>query len=250
MNDGHSLYLETLSEMGIPGLLLVVATLGALLAGGVRGLRGAERHAHGALVAAGVMLAIHAGVDWDWEMPALFTWLFGAGGVALSAPAGAHGLGAMRRVTRVVAALAVAVLAITPWLEATSQPAIDRATRAFAAGDCRTATDAALSAVDRFGTQPEPWEIIGYCDVRAGQLALATRAMDAARARDPDNWQYAYGQAVVRGIAGGDPLPYARAALRMNPLEPLARDLARRLSQTTNRARWREISARAEVPFQ
>ena len=44
---------------------------------------------------AGAMLAVHAAIDWDWEMPALFVWLFGAGGVALAARA-ARGSGPER----------------------------------------------------------------------------------------------------------------------------------------------------------
>ena len=90
MNDGHSLYLETLSELGVPGLLLVVLALGTLLVGGLLRLAGPERHAYAMFVAGGAMLCLHAGVDWDWEMPALFVWLFGAGGVALAARAGAR----------------------------------------------------------------------------------------------------------------------------------------------------------------
>ena len=32
-------------------------------------------------------LLLHAMVDWDWEMPALFIWFFGAAGAVLAAPA-------------------------------------------------------------------------------------------------------------------------------------------------------------------
>jgi O-Antigen ligase len=250
VSDGHSLYLETLSEMGVPGLVLVVLVVGTLLAGSLRGLGGPERHAYAALLAAGTILLIHAGVDWDWEMPALFAWFFGAGGVALSAAEGTRGLGSVGRVPRILAALAVLVLAITPWLEMTSQSALNRATRAFAAGDCPTAVGAALDAVDRFGVLPGPWEILAYCDERAGQYALATRAMDAAHARDPRNWAYVYGQALVHGVAGQDPRPYARAALRMNRFEPLAQDLVRALRKARTPARRRLVAARAGIPFQ
>ena len=97
------------------------------------------------------------------------------------------------------------MLAITPVLFGLSRLPLDRAADAFARGDCPQAIDAALTAIGRFGTLPEPWQILGYCDARAGQYALARRAMDAARARDPDNWQLAYSQAIVHG---------ARAAIR------------------------------------
>jgi hypothetical protein len=262
VNDGHSLYLETLTELGIVGLLLLLVALGTVLAGGLMRLGGPERHAHGALVAGGAMLAVHAAIDWDWEMPVLFVWLFGAGGVALAArmprnrdrrvaeglPDGR--LGEMHRTPRIVGALAVLVLAITPALFALSQPALDRAVQAFSRRDCPTAIDAALDATERFGTRAEPWQILGYCDARLGQFTLARRAMDAARSRDPNNWQMAYGQAIVYGVSGLDARPYAAEALRKNPLAPTAQALVRDLRAAKTAARRRAVTRRAAIPFE
>jgi O-antigen ligase len=250
MNDGHSLYLETLSELGVVGLALLLIALITPLVFALLRLRGPERHAYGAFFAGGTMLALHAGVDWDWEMPALFVWVFGAGGVALAAREGAVRWGEIGRTPRIVAALAVLVLALTPALMWTSQGSLEKAQAAFARNDCRTAIDASLDAINRFGVRPEPWEVLGYCDARAGQYALATRAMNAAHARDPKNWQYVYGQAIIDGVSGRDPLPAARAALRLNPLSPLAISLGRQLDRTRSPARRREITRRAGVPFE
>jgi hypothetical protein len=248
MLDGHSLYLETMSEFGIPGLVLIVLVLGTLLAGGVMRLRGPERHAAGAMLAAGTMLAIHAGVDWDWEMPALFVWLFGAGGVALAAREGAERMGALGRMPRVAAGLAVLVLAITPWLIWRSQAPLERAQDEFGAGNCAAAINDALTATERFGVRPEPWEVLAYCDARAGEYELATRAMDAAHSRDPHNWEYVYGQAIMAGVSGRDPRPLAAQALRLNPLEPLTRTLVRDLARAKTAARRREVTRRAGLP--
>jgi hypothetical protein len=250
MNDGHSLYLETMSELGVPGLVLVVTLLGALLIGAALRLGGPERHAYGAFVAAGTMLAVHAGVDWDWEMPALFVWLFGAGGVALAAREQGTRWGDIGRTPRILGALAILVLALTPALMWRSQGPLVAADQAFARRDCKSAIDDALTAIGRFGTRPEPWEVLGYCDGRAGQFALATRAMDAAHARDPRDWQYVYGQAIMAGISGKDPLPLARAALERNPLDALAQSLVKDLSATSDPARRREITVRAGIPFE
>lgn len=258
VNDAHSLYLETLAELGIPGLALLVIALGTLFAGGLWRLRGRERHAHAVYVAAGLMLALHAAIDWDWELPALFVWLFGAGGVVLAARAaregGAVAASAMPselgRVPRVAAALAVLVLALTPALFAYSQPPLDRAVDAFLRRDCGPAIDAALEATERFGARPEPWLVLGYCDARAGEFELARRAMDAARTRDPDNWQIAYGQAIVYGVSGLDPRPYAEEALRLNPLDPRAQTLVRELREARTDARRARITRRAEIPWE
>jgi hypothetical protein len=250
MVDGHSLYLETLSELGVVGLALLLVVLVTPLLFALRRLGGPERHAYGAFFAGAAMLALHAGVDWDWEMPALFVWVFGGAGVVLAAREGTERWGEIGRTPRIVAALAVLVLALTPALMWTSQAPLDRAQNAFADNDCRTGIDASLDAIGRFGVRPEPWEVLGYCDARAGQYALATRAMNAARARDPRNWQYAYGQAIIDGVSGRDPRPAARAALRLNPLAPLAVKLVRDLDRTRSPARRREITRRAGIPFE
>ena len=143
ITDGHSLYLETLSELGVPGLVLVLVALATLLGAGIVGLRGPERHAYAAFVAGGVMLALHAGIDWDWEMPVLFVWLFGAGGAALAGQRGRFG--DLSRTVRIVAALAVLVLALTPALFWRSQGPLDHAVGAFAQRDCATAISTALT---------------------------------------------------------------------------------------------------------
>ena len=44
--DGHSLYLETLAELGVVGLVLLVVVLATILVGAALRLRGEERHAH------------------------------------------------------------------------------------------------------------------------------------------------------------------------------------------------------------
>lgn len=66
--DAHSLYLETLAELGPFGLLLLGAMLLAPLRGVIR-----HRFAPHVPAAAGAYAAflVHAGLDWDWEMPAV-----------------------------------------------------------------------------------------------------------------------------------------------------------------------------------
>ena len=74
IRDAHSLPLETLSELGAVGMLLLVGFLGAVAAAAARALRGkgAIRPAESAAVSAAFAAWLgHASVDWDWEMPAL-----------------------------------------------------------------------------------------------------------------------------------------------------------------------------------
>ena len=70
--DAHSLYIETLAELGIVGALLLGGFLAAVAIGTVRALGASPRNP--TVVAAASVLgtfAVHAGLDWDWEMPAV-----------------------------------------------------------------------------------------------------------------------------------------------------------------------------------
>ncbi len=66
VRDGHSLYLETAAELGLVGLL----ALGLLIAGCALAAVRAGPAAAGS-TAALAAFALHAGIDWDWELPAL-----------------------------------------------------------------------------------------------------------------------------------------------------------------------------------
>ena len=70
VRDAHSLYIETGAELGLVGLALLAAFLAGLLACARRA------YARDATLVTGwcgalAVLALHAGLDWDWEMPAL-----------------------------------------------------------------------------------------------------------------------------------------------------------------------------------
>lgn len=250
VNDGHSLYVEVLGELGIVGFVLVVGAIAAMLAGVARRISGPQRHVHAAVLAAGTVWAIHAGIDWDWEMPAVTLWLFALAGLALSTPRGRPGptIGEPARMTRVVAALGVGVLAITPAATAVSQARLDEAVAAFQRDDCAGAIDAALDSLDALRVRPQPYEIIGYCDAREGEHRLALRAMRSAVDRDPDSWETHYGLAIVRAAAGLDPRPQLATARRLNPLEPMVRDAARAM-RGDDPQKWERRALRARLPI-
>jgi hypothetical protein len=65
VRDAHSLYFETAAELGLVGLVALLAF--------VAGIVVMARRSTGAAGAIGALavFAIHAGLDWDWELPAL-----------------------------------------------------------------------------------------------------------------------------------------------------------------------------------
>jgi len=69
-SDAHSLYLETAAELGLVGLLALAAFVAATAVSAVRLTRRDPALVAGPCAAL-AMLAVHAGIDWDWELPAL-----------------------------------------------------------------------------------------------------------------------------------------------------------------------------------
>jgi hypothetical protein len=68
--DAHSLYVETAAELGLVGLVLLLLFFGGVVAGVMRLYRLDAAAATGPAAALAAW-AIHAGLDWDWEMPAV-----------------------------------------------------------------------------------------------------------------------------------------------------------------------------------
>ena len=68
--DAHSLYLESAAELGLVGLLLLGTAIAAVTVSAVQARR-RDAAASAGLIAALALWAVHAGIDWDWEMPAL-----------------------------------------------------------------------------------------------------------------------------------------------------------------------------------
>jgi hypothetical protein len=250
--NAHSLYVEVMGELGIVGLLLIVAVMLAFLVGAARRLRGPDRHVYAVFLALAVVWMIHAGIDWDWQMPAVTIWLFALGGLALSRPLVARrerSAVTISRFPRIVAALCVGVLAITPVALALSQAHLETALTAFDANECPTAIGASLDSLGDLGVRPEPYEIIGYCDIRFGEYKLAEEAMESAVSRDPENWEMHYGLAMARAAQGRSPMPQLRETSRLNPLEPLVVEELARFEGVKRPAQRKRLAFAASLPL-
>jgi O-antigen ligase len=108
--DAHSLYLETLGELGPLGLALLLAALLIPLAA----LRGRRDPLLATAAGAYVAFLVHAGVDWDWEIPAVTLAGLACGSAMLVArrPADAPELRVGARALLCAAALGLGILAL------------------------------------------------------------------------------------------------------------------------------------------
>lgn len=191
VRDAHSLYVETFGELGVPGLLLVVAAIGWVVGFGLRRALTAEgprRAELAALVAAAATFAFGAGIDWLWELAVLpITFLL------LAAAIVAGDLGAPRRrwswkTTGAVAVVAVAGTLLCGLVVATNEGIRDSKQLAEA-GQLDAALDRAEDAADYMPFAGEPrlqealvLEGLGELDDAAAEARLAID-------REPTNWR-------------------------------------------------------------
>jgi hypothetical protein len=70
VRNAHSLELQTLADLGLVGLALLAGVLAAT-ALAARRVLDADRALAAGPAAAALTWALHAGLDWDWEMPAV-----------------------------------------------------------------------------------------------------------------------------------------------------------------------------------
>jgi hypothetical protein len=236
VKDAHSLYLETLGELGIVGLLLLVGVLVGGIAVGVSRLGRLDAETRvmcASLIAVVAGFGVGAGLDWIWELTAVtvvavacLALLVCAATLPRPSEAGTPRLGMTvtgRRVAigAVTAAAVVAVLSAGDQLigetklEASRSATADRnLTRAF---------DDALDARDL-----QPWAATPYLQLalvaeRQDRLRTASSAIEEATDRAPQDWRLWLVRARIetkRGMvkAGLQSLRRARA---LNPRSPL-----------------------------
>jgi hypothetical protein len=250
VRDAHSLYIEVLSELGLVGLLLLAGALGTLLVALALRIRGRRSAIFAAIFTTTLMWAVHAGVDWDWELAAVSCCVFALAGIALArtTPASKHTGSGLMWAVRAGAGVLCLLVAVGAMRMIVSTDSLARGITAYKSGDCAEARSKARASLDALDSQPQAAAILGYCDARRGREGAAIREMEDAARLDPGHWRYRYGLAIVRGMAGRDPRPDLALARRLNPRgELLTTGVPARLAHARP-ARWRSLAARAPSP--
>jgi hypothetical protein len=239
--NAHSLYIETLSDLGLVGLGFVALFVLGTLVGLAPFRRGRDRALYAALFSAGVTWAVHAGVDWDWQMPAASLWFAALGGLALARPDWRRRTVDIRNSLRtLVVGLVVVVAGVLPALVLASQLNLGDAAQAYGSGNCASADQLARQSLQVLGTRAGPWQIEALCGIRANRYGAAETALRGGLAKDPQNWQLQSALAAAIAAHGGDGRAAAAIATRLNPLDAnlavLAHALAARPSAKTRAA--------------
>jgi hypothetical protein len=241
--DAHSLYLQSLAELGVVGFALIVVVVLGLLVGLAARVRGPDRGLYAAVFALTLAWAIHQAFDWDWQMPAVTLGVFMLAALALARPrdrrAGLSGLPA----GRTFVALGWLLLAVAPLLASTSYARLHRSAQELTHGDCAAAKRDALSSLSLSARRPQAYVIVGVCDLEQGFAQQAVPAMVQAAALEPQSWEDQFWLAVARAGAGVDPHQAIARAIALDPLEGGLRDAARRLD-SQNPRQWERAAPR------
>ena len=223
MHDAHNLYLETLAELGAPGLILLLLVLGMPFAA-VKRARAATPLA-AAACGAYVAFLLHAGIDWDWEMPAVtLSALFC--GLALMAAARREGEPRVLRPGMRWAALATtAALGAFVLLGLLGNSAISASSKATNAGKLARAESRARRATNLAPWSAEPWRRLGEAQLVGGNLVGARKSFRQAIAKDRRDWRLWF--ELAQASTGTERRRAIAAASHLNPLSPEIAGLSR-----------------------
>jgi O-Antigen ligase len=230
VNDAHSLFVETLAELGLVGAALLLATLIALVLAARRALgRGELRLAAlvTALVATGLL---SAALDWTWELPAAFVPLIVAA-AALTQIRGPADAGAESEAEPAwrpdrfglgIATVGVAWLSI--WASGMlllMEVKLDDSREAVASGDLDGAVQDAIDAGAIQPWSPEPALQEAQVELLRGDIEAARAAAAEALDRAPGDYRPWLVAARIEQEAG-DERAYLEAFARAAELAPTA----------------------------
>jgi hypothetical protein len=240
VRNAHSLWFETLAELGLLGLLLVGGAFAVALASGVARLRGrpdAERATAAALVAVVAGFALGAALDWVWQLPVVAIAAMLAAGLLLGPatdreraaapepeqePEPARRRLGVRALVALGAWLIICAQAI-PFLASQELGASQREVRR---GDLHAALERARSAEAIQPWAASPRLQLALVHERAGDVERARRDIDDAIERDDEDWRLRLVAARLAAKAGdieGARLALARAR-DLNPRSQLLRN--------------------------
>jgi O-antigen ligase len=232
IRDAHSLFLETLGELGIVGLAILVAFFGVVVVSGV----GARRRWGGAGVGAALAVlvagAVSAAIDWTWVLPACFGPVVVAAGLltgpaAQPADATLPGTGRGPPATGLRLGIVTLLLAWTAiWAGGVlflTELKLNSSQDAAQSGDLVAAADDARQASTLQPWAADPRLQLALVQVLGRQLDAANRSLDEAIDRAPDDYRLWLVKSVLEygeghRVGGKRALERAR---RLNPRAPI-----------------------------
>jgi O-Antigen ligase len=197
VRDAHSLYLETLAELGPFGLaLLVVALATPLVVAIKRGRRPLTAVAAGAYA----VFLVHAATDWDWELPVVTLCALVCAAAVLLGERRVRRtarLAAVGRSATVVVAAGVSIFALVGLV---GNSALSTSRSDLRAGKIASAEKQARRAASWAPWSPDPWDSLGHAQLAARNRRAARASFRKGLSIDRNDWRLWYDLArVTRG---------------------------------------------------
>jgi hypothetical protein len=217
--DAHSLYLETLAELGPIGLALVLSSLAVPLVAVRTG-----RASPTAVVALGAYAAflVHAAIDWDWEMPAV-TLTALVCGVALLLSARRADPAPLGRTHRAFGVGLACLLCLVALVGFVGNQAAASASDALDGEHLSTAATEAKQARRWEPWSPHPWRLLGEAQLQAGEVDRARTSFLQGLREDDRDWELWLDLALAS--RGSERRHALDRVATLNPLSSELRDL-------------------------
>jgi len=222
VRDAHSLYMQTLGELGVVGIALLAAFFLFVLAEAGRRLARASREARPLLAAAlagCLALLVAAAFDWYWQIPVLPVALLLLASVLVAggeASGTERGMGRPARGGLALLSLA-AIVAIAVPLASTTL--VRQSQADIRAGQPAAALEAARNAQQVQPGAAAPRLQQALILEQQGNLAAAEAAALAATRREPTNWRVWFTLQRIEAAAGkaADAVRHYRRARSLSP---------------------------------
>ena len=197
IGNAHSLYAQTLAELGLIGFGLIAGGFVLGLAVAIRralGMRGSLGDTAAAVTAGFAAYAVAAGIDWMWELPAVSVVGFVLLGLAVGPATGAEEPAVSSRPrmkwgARAAVAAAAAVVLLLELNVLAGDIKIGDSQAAAAAGNLAAARSDARAAHRLQPWAATPWLQQALVDEQGGRLASARAAVRKAIEHDRASWQ-------------------------------------------------------------
>ena len=225
VHDAHSLYLQTLGELGVIGLLLLGGFLLVILGTGIRAAvrAGPDRRPQlAAAIAACVGFCFSAAIDWTWQIPVLPTTLLLLGSILV---AGGSTVGVVERLRllplRIALAVGAAVAIVAIAVPFASTDLVRQSEAEARSGDLGAALADAHSAQNAQADAATPRLQQALVLELRGELEAAAEAAQGATERESTNWRI---WLVLSRIEAerGRAVPSLRAYRKAKSLKPLS----------------------------